>query len=72
MKLSVRVIPRSSREFIKEELGVIKAYVTKPPEDGLANEAVIKLLSGHFNVAKSRIKIARGQKSRNKIVEIDG
>jgi uncharacterized protein YggU (UPF0235/DUF167 family) len=32
---------------------------------------VIRLLSDHFNVPKSRIDIVRGHTSRNKLVEVD-
>lgn len=70
MILPIRVVPRSSRNLIKEEDGKLKVYVTKPAEDGLANAQLIDLLSEHFKVKKYRIKIVRGLKSRNKLVEI--
>ncbi len=71
MKLSIRVVTRSSRDFVKEDSGMLKVYVSKPPADGLANEAVIKLLSNYFNVSKSRVSILSGARSKNKIVQID-
>ncbi len=71
MKLSIRVVTRSSRDFVKEDSGILKVYVSKPPADGLANEAVIRLLSDHFNVSKSRVSIVGGARSKNKIVQID-
>lgn len=49
---------------------IIKVYTTVTPENGKANESVIKLLSKHFDVAKSKIKIIRGETSRNKVIEI--
>ena len=42
-----------------------------PARQGKANEALIKLLSAHFDVPRSRIRIVSGSSSRIKIVEID-
>lgn len=49
-----------------------KVYVTAPPEDGKANKKVIEVLSEYFKVAKSQVRIIKGEISRNKIVEIEG
>lgn len=48
----------------------LTVYLRAKPHDGEANTALIKLLSKHFRVAKSAIKITRGQKSHVKLVEI--
>jgi uncharacterized protein YggU (UPF0235/DUF167 family) len=39
------------------------------PIDGEANKSVTKLLSNHFNISKSHIKIVSGESSKIKIVE---
>ena len=59
------------KESVEEKDGVLVVWVTKVPEKGKANEAVIKLLAKHFKVAKSEVKIVRGMTGRNKVVEID-
>lgn len=46
------------------------AYLQERPIDGQANEALEKLLAEHFAVAKSKVQVVRGFKSKNKIVEI--
>jgi len=69
--LNIRVIPKASRILIKEENGSLKAYLTLAPHDGLANRQLIELLAGHLKVRKYQIKIIKGEKSRNKVVEID-
>lgn len=46
--------------------------VTTVPENGKANESVIKLLSEKFKCAKSKIQVIYGEKSRDKIIRIDG
>ena len=70
MILNIRVIPKASRNLVKKENDILKVYLTKPPEDNLANEQLIEVLAEHLKIKKYRIKIAKGQKSRNKSVEI--
>ena len=70
-KLSIKVIPRSSKnELISLDDGTYKVKLTAPPVDGAANEALIKFLSEEFDVAKSCVRIVKGETGRNKIVEI--
>ena len=70
MILNVRVIPKASRNFVKKENDNLKVYLTKPAQDGLANTQLIELLSEFLNIKKYQIKIIKGQKSRDKLVEI--
>lgn len=72
MILSVRVSPKASRNLIKEDGGRLRAYVTKPSRDGLANEQLIELLAEYFHLRKMQVKIIKGHKSRDKLIEIDG
>jgi uncharacterized protein YggU (UPF0235/DUF167 family) len=48
-----------------------KVWVTVPPADNQANEAVIDLLSDFFEVAPSKIRIRSGYKSAHKLIEIE-
>jgi hypothetical protein len=57
--------------LIKEVEARLKVYLTRPAQDGLANEQLISLLAEHFNIAKSRIRIIRGHKSKDKFVEVN-
>ena len=70
MIYTVTVKPGSSREEVIRHDNVITMYIHARPHDGEANKAVIKLLAKHFGVAKSRITIVRGAKSREKTVEV--
>lgn len=70
MKIQIKVIVNAREESVEEKNGVLVVRVTKVPEKGKANEAVVKLLAKHFGVAKSQIKIVRGVAGRNKVVEI--
>lgn len=69
MIINIKVIPRAKKERVTDG-DPLRVYVTAPPEDGRANDAAIKLLSKHFNVPKSQIKIIKGEKSREKIARI--
>jgi len=70
LKFCIKVIPKSSKNLVKEEGGELKVYVSAPPEKGRANRAVIQLLAAHFRVAPRQVKIIVGQTTRQKIVEI--
>jgi uncharacterized protein (TIGR00251 family) len=70
MRLEIKVIPGASKNMMKEEGGITKIYLTAPPVDGKANQALIKFLAEHYKVSKSRIEIIKGEKSRNKVVEV--
>lgn len=69
MIINIKAIPRAKRALVKDG-DPLRVYVTQPPEDGRANDAVIKLLSEHLKIPKSKIKIIKGEKSREKIIEI--
>lgn len=70
-QLTIKVIPRSSKnELITLADETYKVKLMAAPVDGAANEALIKFLSAEFGVAKSCVRIVKGETSRNKIVEI--
>jgi len=72
MKVSATV--RANSKFQKiEKLGEheFKLWVRPPARDGLANGAVIKLLSEYLGIPKSRISIEKGHTSKNKVILIE-
>lgn len=48
----------------------LTVYLREKPIDGMANTALLKLLSDHFKVAKTCIEIKSGHTSRKKRIEI--
>ena len=68
---NVRVTPHARQNKVVECDGVLRVYTTTAPENGRANDAVVKLLAEYFNVPKSRIKIIKGLACRDKIVTVD-
>lgn len=69
----VRVQPRASRDGVAGEIeGALKIRLTAPPVDDRANEALRRFLAARLKIPFSAVRIAAGEKSRNKRVEIHG
>ena len=71
MIIKARVVPKSSRALVKKEKDSYKVYLTKPAQDGQANQQLIELLAKYFSLKKYQVNIVSGEKSREKLVEID-
>ena len=68
----VKVQPKASRDqVVGYRDGVLQLRVTAPPDKGRANAAVVALLADALGVAKSRVRIVRGQSSRDKVVTVE-
>ncbi|TCJ28627.1 DUF167 domain-containing protein [Nocardioides jejuensis] len=72
-RYGVTVKPGSKKGPLVEvaDDGSLTLFVRERAVDGAANDGVIKLLSDHFGVPKSRITILRGHTSRSKLVDVD-
>jgi uncharacterized protein YggU (UPF0235/DUF167 family) len=71
--LSVRLTPRAARERLAASPGGgYVAHVTAPPVEGAANDALRRLVAKAAGVAPSRVTVVRGQRSRQKVVRVDG
>ena len=72
-RIEVRLRPRGHRdELIGVEDGVLQARVTAPPVDGKANRALCCLVAEKVGVAPSRVSVVRGERSRQKLLLIEG
>lgn len=73
IKFNVKVVPKSSiNELSVLDENSFKLKITAPPVDGKANQACEKYLSNILNVAKSRVNIVSGLKSKSKTIEVIG
>jgi uncharacterized protein (TIGR00251 family) len=71
--IDVRVTTRAAHEEIAGfRDGVLAVRVTAPPVDGRANDAVCRLVARAAGVAPGRVTVVRGQRSRTKLLRIDG
>ncbi|MDT8901539.1 DUF167 domain-containing protein [Anaeroselena agilis] len=69
----VRVQPRASRSAVTGLAGdAVRVALTSPPVEGAANAACAALFAELLRVAKSRVSIVAGLKSRDKTVRVAG
>ena len=72
MKIFVKAKPGARKEFVEkiDETNFVVA-VKEPAKEGRANWAIERALAQHFKVSPSQVRIISGQKSRQKLVEIE-
>lgn len=74
----MRLTPRGRADRIEgiahlaDGTAVVKVSVTAPPEDGRANEALLRLLATEWGLARRDLTIVAGARSRNKSVHVAG
>ena len=70
--LPVHVVPNVKVDRIAgEHAGAIKIKLRAPAIEGKANGALIQLLADRLKIPAREIILARGQKSRAKLIRID-
>lgn len=69
--IACRVTPRAARPRVEREGETVRLWVTAAPADGAANEAAQRLLAAALGVAPSRLTLARGAASRDKLFRLD-
>ena len=69
--LKVRVITRSKKAGIEElDSNSFKVRVASPPIGARANNELIGVIARYYNKKRSAVRITKGLRSRNKIVEV--
>jgi hypothetical protein len=69
----VRVQPRaSSDEIVGQHQDALKIRLSAPPVDDRANRALRELLASRLKVPLTAVRIASGERSRTKRVEVQG
>jgi uncharacterized protein (TIGR00251 family) len=73
VRFSVRLQPRASKNEIVGLQGIsLKVRVTAPPVEGMANDALVELLSKELQTSRRNVCIVSGHSSRTKVIEISG
>jgi uncharacterized protein (TIGR00251 family) len=73
VRVPIRVAPRASRDaIVGVHDGALKIALTAPPVEGAANDALVRLLAKALGVPKGAVRLVQGERSRDKVVEIDG
>lgn len=71
MKLSVKVLPASSKDSVAGWLGdILKIKVRAPAEKGKANKAVINVLENYLDLPSGAVTVVSGATSQFKTLEI--
>ena len=77
-RLTVRVTPKGGRDAVEgwaadvDGRPVLKLRVSAAPADGAANAAVVALVAKALGAPRSAVRIAAGETSRVKRLEIEG
>ena len=68
----VKVVPRSGRnKWMFDKSGALKCYLKNPPERGLANRELVKLVAKALRIAQGDVEIISGATSRKKRLKVD-
>ncbi len=71
MLIKVKVFPGEKKEKIeKTKENSFSVWVKEKPEQGRANQKVTELLAKFFSTNRSKVRLIRGSKTRNKIFTI--
>jgi uncharacterized protein (TIGR00251 family) len=70
--ITVRVHPRASRAKTAWSGDMLDVWVTAPPVEGAANEAVLRAVAGELRVPLSAVSLRSGARSRTKVLEVKG
>lgn len=72
-RIEIKVHPRAKRTTFAGRLGeAYKLHLAAPPVDGKANDECIRFLAELAGVPRSRVRIVRGETSRNKVIDVEG
>jgi uncharacterized protein len=70
-RLALRVTPGARHEAVELGQGMVLVKVRTKPQDGKANQAVLKLLAEALGIAASRLLLLRGSTGRDKLIQLD-
>ena len=71
--IKIKLTPRSGKNHLLGREGEhYRIKVSAPPVEGLANRALVALISERLGIAKRDIEITSGKSSRHKILRIHG
>jgi uncharacterized protein (TIGR00251 family) len=73
MIIKVRVIPNSKRNEVVSRVGsILRVKIAAPTVEGETNEELCEFLADFFDVKRSMIFLRKGERGREKTIEITG
>ncbi len=71
MKIFIKAKPLAYEEKVEKiDDSHFLVCVKEPPQNGLANKAIVRAVANYFKVAQSRVVVKKGFTNKNKTVEI--
>ena len=71
--IRIRVIPKAHRNALAGvENGALLVRLVAPPVEGKANQALLEYLRSRLGLRKHQLHLLGGQKSRHKLVKVQG
>ncbi len=71
--LRFHIVPNAKRDEVKgARCGAIRIKLRAPPMEGKANAALRSFLAEELKISEGQITLEHGQKSRDKLIRIDG
>lgn len=71
MRMDIKVkAGKNEGKVIKRDFAKYEVWVKSPPTKGLANKELIKVLANYFNVKPYNLRIVKGFRSPEKIIEL--
>jgi uncharacterized protein (TIGR00251 family) len=72
VRFTVRAQPRASRtEIVGGHGDGVRIRLAAPPVEGAANAELISFLAKKLGVPKSAVRVVKGERGREKLVEVD-
>lgn len=73
LRIAVRIQPRAGGDRVcGVQGGRLKIRIAAAPVDDAANERLRRYLAGLFGVPQGAVRLLRGQRSRDKLLAVDG
>lgn len=71
VKISIIAHPNSKKPRVEKDLlDTFHVYVSEPPLEGRANNAIVESLADYFKVNRNKVVMISGKKSKTKTFEI--
>lgn len=70
--LRLKIIPNSSKNELIWENNSLKVKIMAQPVENKANKALLEFLAKSFKIAKSNIKIIKGELNKEKTLLVNG
>jgi uncharacterized protein (TIGR00251 family) len=72
-RLRLRIVPNAKRsEVVGPHGDALKLKIAAPALEGRANEELVQFLAAKLGVSRRGVALVSGEKSRDKVVEIEG